>query len=231
VPGDGVDGYAREYVVRPATWFTRAPRGWSDTEASTLTTAGLTAWRALIDDGKLKSGDVVLSLGTGGVSIFALQFAKAMGATVIMTSSSDGKLDRARAMGADHTINYKTTAEWGAEARRLTNGRGVDHVIELGGPGTLPQSIIAAKTGGHIHLIGTVTGFTGAVPTALMMIKQVRLQGIIVGHRRQQMEMVRGIESTGMKPVIDRTFSLEGLPDAFRHEESATHVGKICIEF
>jgi len=231
VPGDGVDGYAREFVVRPATWFTRAPKGWSSTEAATLTTAGLTAWRALVSDAKLKAGDIVLALGTGGVSIFALQFAKSMGAKVIVTSSSDAKLERARALGADHVINYKQIPEWGAAVRSWTGGVGVDHVIELGGPGTLPQSIIAARNGGHISLIGTLTGFTGVVPTAMMMIKQIRLQGVIVGHRRQQLEMVRAIESTRLKPVIDRTFPLTDLADAFRYEESAAHLGKICVEF
>jgi NADPH:quinone reductase-like Zn-dependent oxidoreductase len=231
VPGDGVDGYARECVVRPATWFTRAPKGWSHAESATLTTAGLTAWRALVADANLKAGDILLTLGTGGVSIFALQFAKSMGATVVLTSSSDVKLERARALGADHTINYKKVPEWGQAVLALTEGRGVDHVIELGGPATLAQSITAVRIGGHISLIGTVTGFTGQVPTALMMIKQVRLQGLIVGHRRQQQDMVRAIESTGVRPVIDRTFSLKGLAEAFRHEESGTHFGKICVEF
>jgi len=231
VPGDGVDGYARQYVVRPATWFTRAPADWSHTEAATLTTAGLTAWRALVSDGNLKPGDIVLTLGTGGVSIFALQFAKAMGATVIVTSSSDAKLERVRALGADHVINYTRVTEWGQAVRELTGGRGVDHVIELGGPGTLPQSIGAVRIGGHISLIGTITGFVGSIPTAAMMIKQVRLQGLIVGHRRQQQEMIRGIEAIGFKPVVDRTFSLEALADAFRHEESGTHLGKICVEW
>jgi NADPH:quinone reductase-like Zn-dependent oxidoreductase len=231
VPGDGVDGYARECVVRPATWFTRAPKGWSHAEAATLTTAGLTAWRALVADAKLKAGDTVLVLGTGGVSLFALQFAKSMGAGVIVTSSSDAKLERVRALGADHTINYKQFPEWGQKVRDFTGGRGVDHVIELGGAGTLAQSIVAARTGGHISLIGTVTGLSGAVPTAAMMIKQVRLQGLIVGHRRQQQDMVRAIETIGVKPVIDRTFALEALADAFRYEETGAHLGKICVEF
>ena len=151
VPGDGVDGYARERVVRPATWFTHAPRGWSAAESATLTTAGVTAWRALVGDGGLKAGDTVLVLGTGGVAIFGLQLAKAMGATVIATSSSDGKLARARSLGADHTVNYRTQPEWGAEVVRLTGGRGVDHVLDLAGPGTLPQSITACRIGGQFH--------------------------------------------------------------------------------
>jgi NADPH:quinone reductase-like Zn-dependent oxidoreductase len=230
VPGDGLDGYAREAVVTPATWFTRAPKGWSHTQSATLPCAALTAWRGLVVDGKLKAGDSVLVLGTGGVAIFALQFAKAMGASVILTSSSDAKLEKGRALGADHTINYKSEPKWGEAVRRLTGGRGVDHVLEIGGPGTLAQSIGAVRIGGHISLIGILTGLKGEVPTMLLMAKQIRLNGIIVGSRSHQLEMVRGLEASGIKPVIDRTFPFAGLADAFRHEESATHFGKICVE-
>ena len=230
-PGDGLDGCAREVVVTPATWFTRAPKGFTHAEAATLTTAGLTAWRALVVEGGLKAGDTVLVLGTGGVSIFALQIAKLMGATVIATSSSDKKLERVKSLGADHTINYKSDPEWGATVRRLTGGQGVDHVVETGGPGTLPQSIVAVRTGGQIGLIGTLTRQNGDLPLSLMMIKNARLQGILVGSRRQQQDLVRGIEASGLKPVIDRTFPLEQLADAFRYEESGQHLGKICLEF
>ena len=229
-PGDGVDGYARERVVRPATWFTHAPKGWSHAEAATLTTAGLTAWRALVVDGGLKAGDTVLVLGTGGVSIFALQLAKAMGATVIATSSSDAKIERLRKLEADHTINYRTTPDWGERVRALTDGRGADHVVEVGGPGTLPQSITAVRIGGHIALIGVLTGRAGEVPTGALMAKQAKLQGLIVGSRCDQIEMVRAIESTGLHPVIDRSFSLDDIADAFRLEESQHHFGKICLE-
>jgi len=229
-PGDGLDGYAREAVVTPAGWFTKAPSGYSHAEAATLTTAGLTAWRALVVDGGLKAGDSVLVLGTGGVSIFALQLARAMGATVIATSSSDAKLERVRALGAEHTINYKSTPEWGRQVLELTAGRGVDHVVEVGGPGTLPQSIRACRVGGHIALIGVLTGRAGEVPTALLMAKQQRLQGLIVGSRQHQIEMVRGLEAVGFRPVIDRTFPLAGLADAFRYEESGAHFGKISVE-
>ena len=231
VPGDGIDGYAREIVVKPATWFTHAPKGWSHAEAATITTAGLTAWRALIGDGALKAGDTVLVLGTGGVSVYALQIARAMGARVMATSSSDDKLKRMTALGAEHVVNYRTAPDWGEAARKWTGGRGVDHVIELGGPGTLAQSIIAARTGGHISLIGTVTGRGGEVPTAAMMIKQVRLQGLIVGNRRQQQDMVKAMEAPGIKPVIDKSFPLADLAGAFRYEESRAHLGKIAIEF
>ena len=231
VPGDGVDGYAREAVVRPATWFTPAPRGFSHAEAATLTTAGLTAWRALVVDGGLKAGDVVLVLGTGGVSIFALQIAKMMGAIVIATSSSDDKLERARAMGADHTINYRQHEDWGSRAYDWTGGRGVDHVIEVGGPGTLAQSITAVRIGGHISLIGVLTGLAGEVPTAALMAKQARLQGLIVGSRRHQTDLVRAIGATGLRPVVDRSFALAEIASAFRYEEAGAHFGKIGLEF
>lgn len=231
VPGDGADGYAREEVVAPATAFTHQPRGYSHAEAATLTCAGLTAWRALVVEGRMKAGDTVLVQGTGGVSIFALQFAKAAGATVIATSSSDAKLERLKALGADHLINYKQTPGWGAEARKLTGGRGVDHVVEVGGPGTLAQSIAAVRLGGHISLIGVLTGRAGEVPTGALMAKQARLEGLIVGNRRQQIDFVRAIEATGLRPVIDRSFGLAEIADAFRYEESGAHFGKICLEF
>ena len=231
VPGDGVDGYAREGFTGPAACFTLAPRGYSHAEAATLTTAGLTAWRALAVEGGLKAGDTVLVLGTGGVSIFALQFAKAMGATVVATSSSDEKLERVRAMGADHTVNYRTHPDWGTRVRDWTGGRGVDHVVEVGGPGTLPQSISAVRVGGHIALIGVLTGRGGEVPTGAFMLKQARLQGLVVGSRREQRDMVRAIEACGLEPVVDRSFPLDGLADAFRHQESGRHLGKIVLEF
>ncbi|MCL1478793.1 NAD(P)-dependent alcohol dehydrogenase [Marinobacter sp. M3C] len=230
-PGDGQDGYAREQVVRPTNWFTLAPKGYTHAEAATLTTAGLTAWRALVINGGLKAGDTVLTLGTGGVSVFALQFAKMMGARVISTSSSDEKLERLTALGADHTINYKTTPAWGAKVQELTNGIGVDHVIEVGGPGTLPESIDAVRIGGHIALIGVLTGRAGDIPTAKLMAKQARLQGLIVGSRTHQQEMIHAIEANGMHPVLDRSFALEEIAAAFRHEESGKHFGKICLEF
>ncbi|MFI7496300.1 NAD(P)-dependent alcohol dehydrogenase [Kocuria sp. M4R2S49] len=230
VPGDGLDGYAREVVVRPATWFTRAPAGWSHAEAATITTAGVTAWRALVADGGLRAGDVVLALGTGGVSVFAVQLAKAMGATVVVTSSSDDKLDRVRQLGADHMINYRKTPEWGRAVQELTGGRGADHVIEVGGPGTLAQSIRAVRVGGHISLIGVLTGAAGDVPTAMLMARQVRLQGLLVGSRRDQADLVRALEATGLRPVIDRRHRLAEAADAFREMESARHFGKIVLE-
>lgn len=229
-PGDGVDGYAREKVVRPVNWFTRAPKNYSHAESATLTTAGLTAWRALVSDGSLKAGETVLILGTGGVSMFALQFAKMMGALTIVTSSSDEKLARARALGADHTINYKQYPNWAEQVLDRTDGRGVDHVIEVGGPDTLPQSISACRIGGHIALIGVLTGFSGPIPTVALLTRQVRLQGLTVGSRQQQIEMIRALDVNDMKPVIDTTFPLQDLIEAFRYEASGAHFGKICIE-
>jgi NADPH:quinone reductase-like Zn-dependent oxidoreductase len=229
VPGDGVDGYAREWVVAAETAFTHAPRGYDHAEAATLTTAGLTAWRALVVEGGLKAGDTVLTLGTGGVSIFALQFAKAMGASVIVTSSSDAKLERARALGADHGINYRRCPDWARRVMELTDGRGADQVVELGGPGTLGQSIDAVRLGGLIALIGVHTGWGGHVPTVRLMARQARLQGIIVGSRAHQLDMIRAIDMIGLRPVIDRSLPLAQLANAFRHQARGDHVGKIAI--
>lgn len=229
VPGDGADGYAREEVIAPATAFTHQPRGYTHAEAATLTCAGVTAWRALVVEGGMKAGDTVLVQGSGGVSIFALQFAKASGATVIATSSSDEKLERLKAMGADHLINYKSTPGWGTEAAKLTGG-GVDHVVEIGGAGTFPESINAARVGGHISLIGVLAGLAGPVPTVQIMSKQQRVIGITVGTRRQQLDMIRAIDVNGIKPVISDHFPLADLAGAFRHQESGRHFGKIVVD-
>ena len=230
-PGDGIDGFATEQTVRAASAFTRAPVGWSHAEAATITTAGLTAWRALVVEGRLKAGQSVLVLGTGGVSIAALQIAKAMGAKVFITSSSDTKLERALKIGADHAINYKRYPDWGNEVLSLTEGRGVDHVVEVGGPGTLKQSLQAVTVGGHIALIGVLTGREGQIPTGLLMAKQVRLQGLVVGNRRQQQDYIAALEQNELRPVIDQSFSLDLLAEAFRLQESGGHFGKIIVEW
>jgi NADPH:quinone reductase-like Zn-dependent oxidoreductase len=230
VPGDGADGYARELVVAPATAFTPGPKGWSFAEAATLTCAGVTAWRALVADGGLKGGDTVLVQGTGGVSIYGLQIAKAFGCSVIATSSSDDKLESLRALGADHLINYKREPMWGAAAQKLTNGRGVDHILEIGGSGTMPQSIVAARNGGHIALIGVLAGYAGPISTVAIMGKQLRVIGLTVGSRRHQLDLVRAIDVAGYRPVLDQHFSLENLAGAFRHQESNTHFGKIIVD-
>jgi len=230
VPGDHVDGFAAEHVAMPATAFTRIPKGWSLTEAATLPCAALTAWRALVVDAAIKPGSVVLTQGTGGVSIFALQIAKAAGARVVATSSSDEKLARLKDLGADHVINYKTDTNWGRTAAEWA-GQGVDAVIEVGGPGTLNQSITACRIGGHVSLIGVLTGWSGEVMTALQMSKSVAVKGITVGSREDQVNMIAAIEANGIKPVIDSRFPLDDIAGAFAHQRSQKHFGKICLEF
>tara|TARA_R110001606_G_scaffold363430_3_gene517606 strand:+ start:65824 stop:66837 length:1014 start_codon:yes stop_codon:yes gene_type:complete len=231
VPGDGVDGYAREYVTTSSRSFTKAPVGWSHVEASTLTTAGLTAWRALMCFNPLKPGDTVLLQGTGGVSIFALQFAKMAGAKVIATSSNDQKLDKLKQMGADHVLNYRTHANWGELAKELNGGRGVDHVIDVGGADTLDNSLDAIRIGGQVSMIGILSGTSCEMNIIKVLLKQPSLQGILVGSRTQQQDMIRAIEANHIKPVIDRTFSLDEMVDAFKYQESNRHFGKICLKF
>ncbi len=231
VPGDGADGFAAEYVAMPATAFTRLPKGWTLKQAATLPCAALTAWRALFVEAKIKPGSIVLTQGTGGVSIFALQLAKAAGATVISTSSSAEKLEKLKALGADHLINYKETTDWGAAAMAATGGRGVDAVVEIGGSGTMPQSIVSCAIGGHISLIGVLAGIAGDVPTALAMSKNVCIQGLTVGSRQDQEDMIAAIDANPFEPIIDSTFPLEGIAAAFAHQMSQKHFGKICLEF
>lgn len=230
VPGDHADGFAAELVAAPASAFTRIPAGWDYAEAATLPCAALTAWRALMVEAQIKPGDVVLTQGTGGVSIFALQFAKAAGATVIATSSSAAKLERLKALGADHLINYKEDPTWGRTAASLTGGRGVDVVVEVGGPGTLGESIQAVRIDGHISLIGVLTGWAGETPTAVVMGRNVTIRGVTVGSAEQQAAMIAGLEANGIRPVIDSSFPLDKIADAFAHQASQRHFGKICLE-
>ena len=230
IPGDSVDGYACEYVCMPAHAFTKAPSGFTYVEAATLPCAGVTAWRALVVCGQVKPGDTVLVLGTGGVSMFALQFAKAAGARVVATSSSGEKLENLKRLGADAVINYNAIPDWGQKVKDLTDGRGVDHVIEVGGPGTLAQSITACRTGGHIALIGVLTGFSGEVAIPSLFTKQIRTSGIFVGSRADQEDMIRAITVNRLKPVVDRSFPLQEIVSAFRYFESQKHFGKVCLE-
>jgi NADPH:quinone reductase-like Zn-dependent oxidoreductase len=229
VPGDGADGFGCELYAGPETAFTRMPKGWTFDEAATLPCAALTAWRGMYVETRTKPGDWVLVQGTGGVSIFALQFAKATGARVIATSSSEAKLEKLRALGADHVINYKENPDWGKKAFELTGGRGVDEVVEIGGPGTMAQSINACRPGGHISLIGVLTGVSGEVPTAALFSRNITLSGITVGSRRQQEDMVDAIDATGFKPVIDSRFPLDQIAAAFAHQASQQHFGKIVL--
>ena len=229
VPGDGADGFGCELYAGPETAFTRMPKGWTFDEAATLPCAALTAWRGMYVETRTKPGDWVLVQGTGGVSIFALQFAKATGARVSATSSSQAKMEKLRALGADHVINYKETPDWGKKAFELTGGRGVDEVVEIGGPGTMAQSINACRPGGHISLIGVLTGVSGEVPTAALFSRNITLSGITVGSRRHQEDMVDAIDATGFKPVIDSRFPLDQIAAAFAHQASQQHFGKIVL--
>ena len=230
IPGEIVDGYASEYVCVPAHFFTKAPVGYTHVEAATLPCAGVTAWRALVTCGHVKPGDTVLIQGTGGVSLFALQFAKAAGARVIATSSSDEKLEKLRRLGADDVIHYKSVPEWGQKAKDLTDGRGVDHVVEVGGPATFAQSITACRIGGHIAIVGVLTGFAGEVSIPALFSNQIRLSGISIGSRADQENMIRALTVNRLKPVIDSCFPLQEITAAFRHYESQKHFGKVCLE-
>jgi NADPH:quinone reductase-like Zn-dependent oxidoreductase len=230
VPGDQTDGFAAEYVTMPATAFTRAPASYTPTQSATLPCAALTAWRGLMVEARIKPGDVVLTQGTGGVSIFALQFAKAAGCRVVSTSSSDEKLEQLRELGADELINYNEFPKWGNRVLELTGGQGADVVVEIGGAGTLPQSIRAVRMGGHISMIGVLTGVSGEVPTAALFQRNAVINGITVGSRSHQDDMIAAIESNGIEPVIDQSFPLADIADAFRHQESQKHFGKICLD-
>ncbi len=231
MPGDSADGFAAEIVCMPERVFTKAPLGYSHQEAATLTCAGATAWSGVVTKGGVKPGDVVLVQGSGGVSIFALQFAKAAGATVIATSSSDEKLERLKKLGADHLINYKQTPEWGLKAKELTGGRGVDHVIEIGGAGTLAQSLNAIRMHGHIAVIGILAGFSGEVSAPAIFLAQARINGVNVGSRAMQEDMIAAINANGIKPVIDSTYPLEKIGAAFAHFEARAHFGKVCLSY
>ncbi|MEH6571354.1 MAG: NAD(P)-dependent alcohol dehydrogenase [Halioglobus sp.] len=231
VPGDNVDGFAAETVTMSASAFTTMPDNYSFEEAATLPCAAATAWRALMVEAKVKPGDTVLVQGSGGVSVFALQFAKAAGCNVIATSSSDDKLKILKELGADTLINYREFEKWGDRVLELTGGRGVDVIVEVGGSGTLAQSVRAIAMGGHISMIGVLTGFQGEVPTAELFQKNAVISGITVGSRASQEDMVKAINASGIKPVIDRSFGLEDLAEAFRLQESQMHLGKICLSF
>ncbi|MGA2711730.1 MAG: NAD(P)-dependent alcohol dehydrogenase [Bryobacteraceae bacterium] len=226
--GGSIDGMMARQVCLNAEGLVHFPEHLSFEEAAALPCAGVTAWHALFRSGGIKPGESVLLQGTGGVSIFALQFAKMAGARVIATSSSDAKLQRLRLMAADAVINYKTTPEWDKPVRNLTDGAGVDHVVEVGGAGTLPLSSKAVRRGGHIALIGVLAG-RGEFDPRLMMIKGVRLQGIYVGSREMFEEMNNAISLAGIRPVVDRVFEFGQLHEALQYMESGAHFGKICL--
>ena len=230
VPGDMAQGFAAQTVTRPASHFSRMPANLDFAAASTLTCAGLTAWRAMMVETHLRPGDWVLVQGSGGVSMFALQFARMMGCNVIATSSSDEKLARMGELGAQHLINYRQVENWGDKALEITSGRGVDLVVEVGGPATVPQSVRAVAFGGCVSMIGVLTGFAGEVPTTELFQKNARISGITVGSQQQQADMIAAVESNNLQPVVDIQFPLAALADAFRHQEAQKHFGKICVE-
>ncbi|EMD30917.1 hypothetical protein CERSUDRAFT_109716 [Gelatoporia subvermispora B] len=229
--GAPIDGVLTEYKVLPAHSLVRIPEHLSYEEASTLPCAAVTAYNALMGPVPLKGGDLVLVQGTGGVSIFALQFAVASGATVIATSSSDEKLKIAQRLGAKHLINYKKTPDWDKEVLRLTNGRGVDHVIEVGGAGTLQRSMNAVCYAGWAHLIGFVSGQgdVSSLPVQTVL-KIAMIRGIFIGSRTQFEDMNRLIAARGLRPVVDKVFPFDETRKAYEYLESQQHVGKVVIK-
>ncbi|HEX4134056.1 MAG TPA: NAD(P)-dependent alcohol dehydrogenase [Bryobacteraceae bacterium] len=226
--GGSINGMMAEKICLKADGLVHYPSHLTFEEAATLPCAAVTAWHALFRSGGLKPGESVLLQGTGGVSIFALQFAKMAGARVIMTSGSDAKIERVKAMGAHATINYKTTPDWDKPVRQLTNGVGVDHVVEVGGAGTLPLTSKSVRRGGHIALIGVLAG-GGNFDPRLMMLKAARLQGIYVGSREMFEEMNRAISLAGLRPVIDRVFEFAELQEGLSYLASGSHFGKVCL--
>jgi NADPH:quinone reductase-like Zn-dependent oxidoreductase len=227
--GGPFDGMLAELVVLHEEGVVHVPPHLTDEEAATLPCAGVTAWSALVTAGRLTAGDSVLLQGTGGVSIFALQFARALGLHPILTSSSDEKLERARELGAGGLINYRQVPDWGARAREVAGGAGVDLVVEVGGAGTLDQSLKAVRMGGTICLIGNLAGIVAQIPLTAVFMQQVRLQGILVGHREGFETMNRAIALRGLRPVVDRVFPFEEARGAFELMGAAGHFGKVCI--
>jgi NADPH:quinone reductase-like Zn-dependent oxidoreductase len=206
-----------------------APAHMSDEEAATLPCAAATAWNALVEHGALAPGETVLVQGTGGVSTFALQIAKLTGARVIATSSSDAKLERVSALGADETINYVTTPEWGKRARELTDGIGVEHVVEVGGAGTLAESIRATRAGGQIALIGVLAGHETTLRVTSVLMQNIRIQGVLVGPRQALERMCKAFELHRLRPVVDRVFPFDEARAAFEHLASGKHLGKVVV--
>jgi len=228
--GNPLDGMLAECVVLPEESVVAIPRHFSYEEGATLPCAGVTAWNALFVAGNpVKPGDTVLCMGTGGVSLFALQFAKAAGAHVIITSSSDEKIERARAMGAAESINYALTPEWEKEVLRLTDGRGVDHIVEVGGAGSLGRSFQAVAPSGKIALIGVLAGMTGDTGPHPLMMKGSSMHGIAVGNRTMFEQMNRALEANQIRPVVDKVFPFEDAAAAFRHQASGEFMGKIVV--
>lgn len=230
--GSPLDGLLAEYAALPEEGLVRVPEHLTDAEAAALPCAGVTAWHAIAEEGRVGAGDTVVVQGTGGVSLFALQFAKLQGARVVVTSSSDEKLARAKALGADYGINYQTTPEWDQAVLDYTGGAGADHVVDVGGGATLNRSVSALKVGGRISLVGLLSGASAegfAIVPAIL--RKARLQAINVGSREMFERMNRAISQHAFRPVIDRTYPFERSIDALRHLAEGSYFGKIAIEF
>jgi NADPH:quinone reductase-like Zn-dependent oxidoreductase len=223
-------GVLAEFVALNANGVVAVPEHLSYQEAATLPCAAVTAWHALVENGRLKTGDTVLLLGTGGVSIFALQFAKLSGARVIITSSRDEKLERARKLGADETINYRTFPDWSVRVHELTGKLGVDHVIEVGGAGTLEKSIDSLRYGGQIHHIGVLSGFEGKINPWWIIAKSATVRGVYVGSREMFESMNRAIELHQLKPIVDRVFPFNDAREGFATMERQAHFAKLVID-
>ncbi|MFN6571727.1 NAD(P)-dependent alcohol dehydrogenase [Dendronalium sp. ChiSLP03b] len=228
--GGGIDGVLAEYVVLHQEGLVILPDHLSYSEGATLPCAAVTAWQALVTKGNVSPNDSVLLLGTGGVSIFALQFAKIHGARAIVTSSSDEKLARAKQLGADETINYKTTPDWEKQVYALTNRTGVDRVVEVGGAGTFPKSLQAVRIGGQISYIGVLSGRGNEIDPTPILFKSLTVQGIYVGSREMFEAMNQAIAQHQLQPIIDRVFSFTEAREAYLYLKSAAHFGKVVIE-
>lgn len=230
ITGESVDGCAADFSALDVSAITPMPKDWSYIEAATLPTAAVTAWRALFVEGGLQAGQSVLVEGSGGMSIFALQLAKAAGAYVVATTSSEAKAERLKALGADYVVNYAQDAKWGRTVSKHTGG-GVDYVLDIGGPSTFAQSVDAVRVGGHMSLIGILGGMSCAVNFPQLFFKQLRVTGLAVGSVAMQRDMVRAIDIAGFKPVIDKSFALDQLGQAFAYQLQAAHFGKIVVDY
>lgn len=229
--GGGVDGVLAEFITIPEQSLVAIPDAMSFSEAATIPCAAVTAWHALFESGNLQAGQTVLLLGTGGVSVFALQLAKMAGARVVITSSNDDKLSLAEKLGADEMINYQTHPDWHKEVRRLTAGDGVDHVVEVGGPGTLERSLKSTKVGGHVHLIGVLDSPASQISPMLSVFNLLTIRGIYVGNRTMHERTLAAMTANAISPVIDQRFAFDDALDAYRYFQSQKHVGKVVIEY
>jgi len=230
IPGATIDGTLAEEVLVSEDLLISVPSWLQFTEAATLPCAGVTAWNALFVAGGAKPGNTVLLLGTGGVSIWALQLAKAAGLRAIITSSNDEKLERARSLGADHAINYRSNPDWQNEVLRITEGRGVDLVVEVGGDGTLERSVSSTRMGGTVAVVGGVSGFSTKLDLIPLVVRGTRLIGVVVGSRAMFEDLNRFITATKIRPTIDRVFSFDAAREAFAYLASANHFGKVVIQ-